>query len=143
MTTAEQNQSLFDQGLTVICHPRYLQPLPPEEEATALARRTLFVKFHRAMFRLRTDKIRKIWLGYQHAKWQARNSAPDEYRCDLELMFYAIQYQIALRADPPTDSDALNRLVAGFQENAVAAEALPQIDSDYLLELARAWLHRP
>lgn len=98
-----------------------------------------FFVFHHLLFRLSTPQIREIWMGNQYAKNKARGRAPNEFRCDLELMFYALQCQIALRSDKPLNPDTAERLAAGFHKHAVLAEELDYITRDYLIVLARAW----
>ena len=143
MTPTYINRFLHDQGLKTICEPRFLIPLPDAEEGALLARRTQFVKFHREMFRLSDDEIEKLARGCSRTRDRERWRAyqPEQsIRCDLRLLEYAIEFQLATRDDSPVNIEFLQMCASSFRNYADLAEDEPHINSDYLLEMVKEWL---
>ncbi|WFP51877.1 hypothetical protein PL263_07550 [Methylomonas sp. EFPC3] len=143
MTPTNINRFLHDQGLKTICEPRFLTPLPDAEEEALLARRTQFVKFHREMFRLSDQEIKKLARGYSctrdRERWRAYQ--PEQsIQFDLRLLEYAIEFQSEMRNNSPVNIEFLQMCASWFRKYADLAEDEPHITSDYLLEMVKEWL---
>ncbi len=155
----QKTKKMFDHDIETITNPEHLisklasktieeiksirtdktGQLPPEEQRELSLRgdKTAFLEFHRFMYSLADDDVRRMMYSMKQFVFDEKLSKNGNEYLDQMIVNDAIHYHICLREKGYFDYAICGEIAASFRHNALRSRSFQEITSEHLINFAK------